>query len=118
MPEVFQSSHRLPFEAGPWSAGDLLAELLGDEPYFGFRVGTMHGAWRCTETAYEILAFLNPDSGNGHLIDTLEWFEFSAKRDKRALRILCVENKRFKKHLIDTWGFEPEGEDDLIKRFV
>ena len=118
MTKQFRTTHDLPFKAARWRGGEILAMLLDDDPYYGFQVGTMHGAWRATDEAYEILSFLNADPGNGHLIDTLEWFEHSARRDNRALRILAVENKRFKQHLIDKWGFEPDGEINLIKRFV
>lgn len=118
MPEEFHTTHDLAFEAAEWENGLVLGDLFGEEPFSHYRVGTMMGAWRCTDTAFEILSFYNLLPGNGHLIDTIEWFEHSAKRGIRALRILAVGNKRFKEHLMRKWGFVEEGEDNLIKSYT
>jgi hypothetical protein len=81
-----------------------------------FRIGTCEGQWFAIEHSYCILSVLNNNPGNGHLDDVFEWFEFSCKRDKKALLVLEVMNDRFKQHLITKRGFnEVPGKPDLIK---
>jgi hypothetical protein len=87
------------------------------EDFFGFKIGTCHGLYRSTEVAYEILAIVNDQPGNGHLEDVFEYFERSCRRDHKALRVLEIWNERFKKHLISKRGFRADGRDDVIKTF-
>ncbi len=90
---------------------DPYQEILWKE----FKIGTCIGQWRATPDAYEILSIENETPGNGHFEDVLEWFEQSCKRDKKKFRIRCVDNKRFKAHLILKRGFQAEGIADVIK---
>jgi hypothetical protein len=109
---AIQTKHNLDFEAAPW-------ECIGsiDDNFARFRIGTCEGLWATTERSFDILAVINDDPGNGHLIDTLEWFSHACKRDKKDLRILELWNKPFKEHLIKKHGFKKEGKDNLIKKF-
>lgn len=59
-----------------------------------FRVGTCDGLWQATDEAYEILAVVNRNKGNGHFKEAMLWFEQSASRDQKKLRILEVWNVR------------------------
>lgn len=108
---AIKTKHNLDFEAAPW-------ERLGsiDESYIKFRIGTCAGLWRCVDDAYEILAVTNDNPGNGHFDDVLQWFEFAAKRDGKALRVMEVWNKKLKQHLIKKRGFSPYQHDHVIKR--
>lgn len=102
-----RSTHNLPFEVEDWVF-----------PAFKmFRVGSCEGLWRSTKTSYDILAITNNSPGNGHLQDVLEWFEASAKRDKKNLQILELWNQKFKDHLIAKRGFAKSGTDNLVKKF-
>jgi hypothetical protein len=83
-----------------------------------FQVGTVGGAWRATPISYEILALDNSQPGNGHMIDVIEWFEASCKRDKRSLRILECWNLGFKKHLIEKHGFTDIGNNQIEKTWI
>lgn len=82
-----------------------------------FIVGTCGGRWAATDEAYLLLAIVNSVPGNGHLDDVFQWFEHSARRDKKALKILEFFNPRFKQHCIKKRGFRPTGKNDLIKYF-
>ena len=106
----FETKHKLPFEAAPWEGN-----LIVDEGFMRFRIGTCEGLWRHTDKHYEILAVMNDKPGNGHFEDVLQWFEHSCKRDKRKLKISEVWNKAFKKHLIKKRGFRKIGLDDVEK---
>ena len=114
-----QTKHKLDFEIANWETGLMVRELLGDDladKYFRiqwklFRVGTCTGQWRLTPEAYEILSIINDKPGNGHLEDTLEWFEYACKRSKLPLRIRAFTNEKFKLHLIVKRGFHSFGED-------
>jgi hypothetical protein len=77
-----------------------------------FRVGTCDGLWRTTDDAYEILAVLNRQKGNGHFKQAMLWFEQSCRRDGKKFRILEVWNVRlafmlrrngFKWNTLFTW---------------
>jgi hypothetical protein len=103
------TKHKLDFEVTEWSRHPSI--LL-------FRVGTVEGQWFPTENAYCILSFLNNSPGNGHLEYVFQWFEFSCKRDGKALIVLECMNQRFKKHLLEKRGFVPMMNDDVIKEFV
>jgi hypothetical protein len=59
-----------------------------------FRVGTCDGLWRVNDGAYEILAVVNRQKGNGHFKQAMLWFEQSCRRDGKKLRILEVWNVR------------------------
>src|SRR5438876_5811544 len=107
---TFRSTHRLKFEYAPW-LGDEVQGIT--EGFSRFRIGTCTGLWRPTEKTYDILAIFNSKPGNGHLQDVFDWFENSCKRDIRALRVLEVNNKRFKEHLLLNRGFIPDGPDDV-----
>jgi hypothetical protein len=52
-----------------------------------FRVGTCEGLWRSTFTSYEILAVVNHTPNNGHFREAMLWFEASARRDHKWLKI-------------------------------
>lgn len=116
---MFQSTHKLEFLSGPWPL---------DPEWFIFHIGTCHGQWRSTPTAYEILSIVNYEPGNGHLGDVLEWFENSCKRDHRDLRVLHFENDFFRDHMIEKRGFrpmtfleaggDPYWKDHLIKKYT
>lgn len=83
-----------------------------------FRVGTCEGLWCSTETSYDILAITNSVPGNGHLTDTLQWFEESCRRDKKSLRVLECWNQGLKKHLIEKRGFFDIGNDNVQKHIL
>jgi len=107
------TTHGLNFEAGPYPS------FFEGEHWNSYRVGTVKGLWNSDEKDYLILSFINDKPGNGHLDDVLQWFEMSAKRDGRNLRILSLNNRRFYRHLIAKRGFKQiKGNvNDLIKRF-
>lgn len=116
----FHSTHDLIFEAGQWNTPNgRLMNSTEVPPWLAFRVGTCHGLWRATDTAYEILSINNEEPGNGHLKDVLEWFESSCIRDKKDLLIKeFFLNNSFKMHLINKRGFWPVNIDDVIKYFA
>lgn len=102
-----QSPNNLPFESATWVTSDFLR----------FRIGTCEGLWRCTTDSYDILAIKNNAPGNGHLDDVFWWFEQSAKRDSRNLRVLDLLNPRFETHLLQKRGFvRQEGTNNVIKQ--
>jgi hypothetical protein len=105
---MFKSNNNLDFE---------VADYHLDNDFMCFRVGTCEGLWASTDISYDILAIINNQPGNGHLIDVLQWFEQSCRRDKKAFGILKVWNRRFKKHLIDKHSFIDIGNDNIIKYF-
>lgn len=70
-----KTTHSLEFLAAPFEHDDSLVR---------FKVGSCHGLYGCTNEAYELIAVMNDQPGNGHLTDVFEWFEASAKRDKKA----------------------------------
>jgi hypothetical protein len=102
-----KTKHRLPFEACPWDR---------NPAYMLFRVGTCEGQWFSTDVAYVILSVINSKPGNGHLDDVFQWFEFSCRRDGKALMVMELMNDGFKKHLITKRGFTDVG-DHVIKFF-
>jgi len=105
------TTHALDFEAAPYP------QFFEGEHWDRYRVGTVEGLWSVDEENYLILSFINKQPNNGHLDDVLEWFEHSARRDGKNLKILQVVNLRFKRHLIAKRGFKKiEGnKTDLIK---
>ena len=106
---AIQTKHKLAFEVAEWHRNTSI--ML-------YRVGTVSGQWMSTEHAYIIISFLNESPGNGHLDDVFEWFEYSCKRDNKALMIMEFMNDRFKKHCIDKRGFIAiPNKDDCIKLF-
>jgi len=111
---AIETTHALGFEAAPYPS------FFEDEKWNRYRVGTIEGLWNFDESNYLILSFVNSEPGNGHLDDVLEWFEYSAKRDGKSLKILSTYNARFYRHLIAKRGFKPvKGKDyDLIKTFI
>lgn len=122
------TSHLLDFEVSAWHKSmftEALLELVPDDKdlHFSgiewqcFRVGTVHGQYRVTPEAYEILSVINEQPGNGHLIDLLEWFEYACRRSRLPLRILAFTNQRFKKHFIKKHGFKPFNANDVQKYF-
>ncbi len=70
-----------------------------------FRIGTCHGQWQASPKSYDIISVINETPGNGHLQDVFDWFENSAKRDKKELHILEIMNPNFMNHLINKRGF-------------
>ena len=119
------TEHHLDFEDCEWPMSDLIMQMLPkddkdpyDIPFRKFKVGTVEGAWRSTPEAYEILAITNSSKGNGHLTDTLQWFEYSARRDRKKFRILECWNGKFMKHLIKKRGFRFESIANVVKEFA
>jgi hypothetical protein len=109
MTKIFHSEHNLDFEAAPWEFSD---------DFKRFRIGTCEGLYGGSGSTYDILAIENTLKGNGHLQDVLQWFEYSCKRDKKALRILEVWNQKFALYLIRVHGFKViPNTDHLIKHF-
>ena len=101
----FKSTHELDFMWAPhW-----------DKNFVQFKIGTCHGLYTSSASAYQILAISNDNPGNGHLQDVFDWFENSCKRDKKDLMFLELMNFRFKKYLIEKRGFINHGKDSLIK---
>lgn len=105
-----QTTHHLDFLSKP----DPINALTGDD-WQRFKIGTCHGQWRATKSAYEILSVINDKPGNGHLNDVFEWFEHSCRRDQKALIVREIWNKGFYAHL-KKCGFKRWGKEDLIKR--
>lgn len=106
-----KTTHNLAFQVAPWY----------NPEWRRFKVGTITGLCNSTEDAYQILAILNDDPGNGHFEDVLEWFEASCKRDGKDLIFVEIQNKRFLKHLISKRGFKKvvtEYGINALKRFV
>lgn len=112
---MFNTTHKLDFYAAPWEGG---IKFLNDPTWYLFKVGTCHGLWCKTDSAYEILAIKNDFPGNGHLQDVFEWFENSCKRDKVDLIVREIWNQKFKIHLLTKRGFVPLEEEDAIKKFT
>jgi len=81
-----------------------------------FRVGTVEGAWRSTNSTYEILAVVNKSPGNGHLDVMLGHFSASCRRDKKDFIIREMMNNQFALHLVKK-GFTFFTKTDMIKRF-
>ncbi len=95
-----------------------LVEVLNRDGWKLFRVGKCDGQWRATDDAYEILSIINKFKGNGDFDHALDWFEDSCRRDKKALRIREVWDKRLMAHLIEKRGFVVDHGEDLIKHFT
>ncbi len=101
----FQTTHNLLFLV---SSSNPFLDMInrGDKRrYIMFRVGTCHGLFSVDSKNYYILAIANDQPHNGHLRDTMEWFEHSCVRDKRNLVMLEVLNPRFGAYLLRA-GFE------------
>lgn len=118
------TEHRLDFLDCEWPMSALIREIIPTDntdpyniPFRKFKIGTIDGAWRATPEAYEILAITNSKPGNGHLTDVLQWFEHSAKRDEKNLRVLECWNGGFMKHLIKKRGFKFESIENVVKEF-
>ncbi len=104
----FKSKNNLPFEVADWE----------HSPNFKrFRIGSCEGLWCSNERAYGILAITNNAPGNGHFEDVMQWFENSCRRDKKSFMFLEVWNKRLKKKLIEKYGFNDIGNDNLQRIF-
>lgn len=73
----------------PFESTDAPTKYAG---FFGFRVGTCEGLWRATPDAFEILAVVNRERGNGHFAQAMKWFELSAIREKKKIRLLQTFN--------------------------
>lgn len=116
---AIRTKHNLDFEACEDANDALIRDLVAlgavpdDDPWgipwLLFRIGTCEGKWRAVPGAYEILAVINRQPGNGHFEDVLQWFEYACRRDGKALRFLQFENERFRRHLIRKRGFQPDG---------
>lgn len=74
-----------PFESQdyPWRMG-----------FFKFRVGTCEGLYRYNPIihAFEILAVVNNQKGNGHFAQAMKYFETSAIREGARIRLCEVFN--------------------------
>lgn len=117
------TKHKLDFEVAEWKSflghiGWLLSKLSKRQHWALYSVGTIHGQWIATETAYEVLSIFNNEPGNGHLGDMFEWFEHSCKRDKKDFIIREFWNDNFKRHCIEKRGFKLYGKNDLIKCYT
>ena len=101
----FQTTHNLDFlqatEGTDIGEGSIL---------YGFKVGTCHGLFYQDEEAVCLLAVINDTRGNGHFDDVLEWFDFSAKRQKLHFDVVEVWNERLKSHLLGKRGFVAIGQ--------
>lgn len=73
--------------------------------FYKFRVGTCEGLWRATKDAYEVLAVVNREKGNGHFKMTMEYFERSCIRDRRKLRLCEVFNPWLYYQSIKYFGY-------------
>lgn len=104
-------SKPLYFEDAEWEN-----PLAQSEGWRLFRVGTVEGAWRCTNAAYEILAIVNHAPGNGHVEATISHFTASCKRDNKDLIVREMMNNQFAMALVKR-GFTFINKNDLIKRF-
>lgn len=102
------TTHNLEFLAAPFEY---------DPSCIRFKVGTCHGLYSANKDSFEIIAVMNDEPGNGHLTDVLEWFEASAKRDKKALKVVELWNEGFYHHLVNKRGFKPIDPMNVIKRF-
>jgi len=102
------TTHKLYFQACPWPRNPAI-QL--------FKIGTCEGQWVYNDLSYCIISVMNDVPGNGHLDDVFQWFEFSCKRDKKALVIMEFFNAKFKQHCIYKRGFQKFGKDNLIKFF-
>lgn len=112
------TTHNLAFESAPWELGKFMDTLYKtNHNWQQFRIGTCYGTWRDAGDAYEILNIINTNLGNGHFEDVMQWFEHSAKRDKKKFRIREVWNKKLKAHLVFKRGFNAVGDDDVEKEF-
>lgn len=100
---MFESTHKLSFEAAEWEMAKVLPWLGGG--VIRFRVGTCEGIYSVTDKSYIIIAINNNAPGNGHLNDVFEWFENSCKRDKKSLCVADIINPLFFNHLKDKRGF-------------
>ncbi len=106
------STHNLDFEVFEYD------KKFPDGYYWQrFKVGTTEGFFTTNINDYTVYSIYNKESGNGHLEDLLEWFNYMGETNKKDLIFLDAFNRRFKKHLIEKRGFEEFGEDHLIKRF-
>jgi hypothetical protein len=107
--KAIATKHNLDFEARRWWISHDIKE---------FRVGTCNGLWFCTKDSYVIMTVCNSQPNNGHLDDVFEWFERSCKRDKKALKVTEIVNKKFYMHLITRRGFTPIDKENVIKIFT
>lgn len=131
---LFKSTHLLTFYSRPWQPNEhsisiLQLDMFGyresqmhddGPPWQEFMVGTCTGQWRANVELkqYELLSIVNSEIGNGHFQDVLEWFEFSAARDRFDFVILEVVNEKLAFHLEDKRGFERlRGTKNYIKRY-
>lgn len=105
------STHKLDFELRPYNQ-----QMIKNKTYLEFRIGCIEGLYTCHNKCYEILALKSSNKGSGHMIDVLEWFEASCKRDKCSLKICEIMNKRLYEYLVKK-GFQKNGKRDLIKSF-
>jgi hypothetical protein len=106
----FQSTHNLSFEVG--------GPFRWDVNFTHFQVGTVTGLWATIDQSYVILAVLNSEPGNGHLIDVWDWFEFSCRRDHYSLKVIEILEKRFIDHLIKKRGFKELTGNSVVKTFI
>jgi hypothetical protein len=106
----FRSTHGLDFEVG--------GPFRYDASYTHFRIGTVTGLWKTEDKAYLILAILNHQPGNGHLVDVWDWFESSCRRDHYSLKVIEILEKRFMNHLINKRGFKELTSNSVVKLFT
>lgn len=89
----------------------IVLEMTNKLQTVAFKIGTCEGIYNVSNDAYQIIAVQNNELNNGHFTDVLEWFEFAAKRDGKALRFLAILNDKFGKHLVSKRGFKWEGQN-------
>lgn len=103
------TTHHLDFEIAKWK---------GDPSLRMFRVGTVEGLYGHDKESIFIVAILNPQSGNGHLEDVFEWFEYACRKSGKKLVIKDLWNDRFRRHLLRKRGFMPvKGKNEVEKYY-
>lgn len=106
-----KTTHNLPFlQAGQWYV---------DPQYIHFKVGTVTGLYRFAENSIDILGITNEESGNGHVRDVFEWFEFSCKHQKKPfLKVLECWNVKLREMCLKNGFTEVKDTDNLQKQFI
>lgn len=108
----FQSIHKLDYLQAPPYLG-----VLGGT-FIPYKIGTCHGIFCMSKRAFKIVAVVNDNPGNGHFTDVLEWFEYAAKLNGKALEVVEIWNDPLRQHLINKRGFTLLKNGDVRKTFI